>query len=287
MWSSFKNWFSTSKSSPPVHERQSTRRRFNKLVDYEVANRLKHGRHKSRRYDDSERRASEALRPLRFGHRSRRHERSRNDERIRHLKEELARLDRKYTIASESEGTTRELQRVVSKLEGRFNQARQELASALATKAARQAARAHASPEQISAAVSAALSTAGLAAPGLAAVAPATPHAMQYAALQAAALQAVQQNPNATGAAAAQIEVAVRAAEAAREKARQEGAERGVRNFEINAQNDAVVAANIASTKEHATNIGKGLYGLGGVVYNPIAAGVNATKGWFARLTQY
>jgi len=294
MSSWFKNWFSRSSSNPTL-ERHSTRKRFNKLVDNEVASRLKRIKHGStRRYDwesDSENRdsrLSDALRPIgRYSSRHSSRRRSRDDDRIRRLKDELSRLDRRYSSASESEGSTAELQRAVSKLERRFNQARQELASVLATKAARHAARGSASPDQISAAVTAALSTAGLAAPGLAAIAPATPYAMQYAALQAVAQQAIQQNPNPTGSAAAQINIAVQNAEAARAKAILEGAQNAARYHDINQQNDAIVQANIDSAKEHAVNIGKGVYGIGGLIYNPLAGIVNKGKSLAARAIQY
>ena len=293
--------FST-KSSKPTVERSSTRRRFNRLVDHEVAIRLKDKKHRysSDSDSDSDSRLSEALRLGRSSRRSRhssRHSRhssrhssrrsSRDDERIRRLKKELARLDQRYSSASESEGKTADLQRVVSKLEVRFNQARQELASVLATKAARHAAHGNASQDQISAAIKAALATAGVAAPGLSAIAPATPYALQYAALTAAAQQAILQNPNATGIERAQLEITLRNAQAAEARAMMEGAENARRYHLINAENDAIVQANIDSTKEHISNVGKGLYGAVGAIYNPLAAIVNKGKALAARTVQY
>jgi len=291
MWSSFKSLW----SSKPYDKHASTRKKARMIAHY-----IKHDRFPSARpsarhrhsrrsthlrwldSSDSERKLNNAIhQPL---DRSRR---SRNDDRIRRLKKELASLDHKFSAASESEGNTAELQRIVGKLESKFIRARQELAAALASKAAKQNALygqygQYGQLPNMMPIMNAAMMQASYAAPGLAAMAPPTPAALNAAALGASA-HALMTNPAATP---EQIQLAQAQHAAAREKAAQEAADRGRRFFDLNATNDAQTAAAWNASKQHFSNIGTGAYGALAGPGNAVLAAANTGKGWFARMGQ-
>ena len=300
MWSSFKSWF----GKPEEDKNKKTRKLAKYVAHYvkhghsprksphsykhhrtetELANALKispFSRKSSRKHQSLSDSDTETRHSSRHSRHSSRHSRhSRDDKRIHDLKAELAKLDRKYTSVSESEGNTADLQRQVAKLEGRFMSARQQLVSALATKAARQAA--HLGPHQISAAVSAALSAAGLAAPGLSSIAPATPATLAATASYSAAMQSIQQNPNPSPVTAAYLEAQVRDAEAKKAAAMEEAG----RIFDIDQAHKVAASKGWSAAGTHLNNFGQGVTGLvTGVPVELATAASNTVIGWRNRL---
>lgn len=277
MWSTFKNLW----SSKPVDKYAKTKKEAQYIAHY-----LKHGRsprRSSRRSRSSRRRSSRHSdsdserinaainKPLR----------SKNDDRIRRLKRELASLDHKYTAASESEGNTAELQRIVAKLESKFLRARQELAAELAKKVAKQNALGYGHFNMMPI-TNAAMMQASYAAPGLSSFAPPTPAGLNAAALGAAA-HTMMSSPMATP---EQIQLAQMQSAEAKEKAAQEAAARARQVFDVNAANDAATAQSLAATKQQIENMKLGLYGIPGSISHGAAAATNAGKGFFTRVGQ-
>jgi hypothetical protein len=251
-----------------------SQRKYAYLDDSDSDRRRSHRRgHRHRGHSDSDRLNDAINRPLH----------SRDDDRIRRLKRELKLLDHQYSSASESEGNTADLQRIVGKLEKKFLMARQELAAELAKKAAKQNALmgqyGHYNMMPI---MNAAMMQASLAAPGLAAFAPPTPAGLNAAALGAASYN-IMNDPAATP---HQVHMAQLQNEAARMKAGHEAAQVAVNHFDINAANDAATAQTFSASGKHFQNIGRGVIGAVAGPGNAILATAQAGKGWFTRFGQ-
>jgi len=283
MWDSVKSWF----SSNPKNKHDKTRK-----LAKEVARYMKRGTPRSDSASESAS-ASESYsarrssRKRRHRHDKSRHKRHRKDDaRIRELKDELGRLDRKYESSSESSSETgdfKSLQKDVDRLGAKFNKARQELTARMVGKAAKDAAKVGASPAQYEAAIKAAMAAANSSAPGLASVMPFNPAGITFAA-QSALTQATYANPLAT-----QAELDAANAKLALDKmrAQQEAAERAGRHFEVNAANAAQVSANLNAANTNVGNIAAGLVGAVAAPINLAAAAVNQGKSNVTKIGQW